>query len=361
MKRINRILTSCIFFLTIFSYNFVYASIENSGIDTVGLNSFLQEAQSQIGMPSISCAVIKNNKIIYRYENGFVNLEHDVKVTNKSIYPLYSLTKPFIAVGVFSLIEKGKLKLSDSISKYVKDVPTSWNGIKIKHLLTHSSGLPDMVGSNPYELRDLSEKEAKERVYSLPLRFTKGEKYEYSQTNFWLLKEIIEQVTQEELSSFILQTQFSKQKSKNVFFSGDAREIIKNRVTPYFPWVKGKLMIDLTYTNGDYFYACNGFHLTLDEFIAWDERLRNNELISEDSKKQMWNLFPYAQSNKTFTYGWEATKLDKKNAYGFSGAMVTFYRVYPTEDLSVIFLSNGFSKMYNQDAFSDELIKLILE
>ena len=218
-----------------------------------------------------------------------------------------------------------------------------------------------MVGNNPYELRDLNEAEAKERVYGLPLRFDVGVKYDYNQTNFWLLKEVIEKVTEMELSDFIFKTQFPNSTPDNVLFSSDAREIVKNRATPYFPWIKGKLMIDLTYTNGDYFYACNGFHLTLEEFIKWDKRLENNELISEDSKNRMWQLFPYLHSDKSFSYGWEATMINEKRGYGFSGAMSTFYRVYPSENLSIIFLSNGFSKMYNQDAFTDTLVEMILK
>ncbi|MEL6355757.1 MAG: hypothetical protein AAFQ37_02375, partial [Bacteroidota bacterium] len=155
--------------------------------------------------------------------------------------------------------------------------------------------------------------------------------------------------------------QFPNSSTDNVFFSSDAREIVSNRATPYFPWIKGKLMIDLTYTNGDYFYACNGFHLTLNEFVNWNKRLKNNELISEDSKKQMWQLFPYLNSDKAFSYGWEASTFNEKQAFGFSGAMCTFYRIYPSENLSVIFLSNGFSNMYNQDAFTDALVEMVLK
>ena len=350
-----------LFLIILFSCNSVPAQVAYPDERIAALDEFLKEAQSQIGMPGVSCAIIENGEVIYKSESGLANIEHGVHITKNSIYPLYSLTKPFIAVGIFSLIEAGKLNLNDSVSKYVDEVPESWSKIKVKHLLSHSSGLPDMVGSNPYELRDLDENAAKKRVFNLPLKFNTGEKYEYNQTNFWLLMEIIEKITNKKLTDFIVKEQFPAAKAENVFFSSDAREIIKNRVTPYFPWIKGKLMIDLTYTNGDYFYACNGFHLTLNEFIGWDKRFQNNELISEDSKKRMWELFQYTSSDKTFTYGWEATELNDVRAFGFSGAMTTFYRIYPAKNISIIFLSNGFSNMYNQDAFTDSLIEIILK
>ena len=178
--------------LSLFFFASTSIKPEHRELDKAELDEFLQAAQSEIGMPAISCAVLKDGKLIYQYEKGLANVEHEVELSPKTVYPLYSLTKPFIAVGVFALIEKGQLELDDSVSKFVPDLPDAWKEIQVQHLLAHSSGLPDMVGNNPYELRDLDEVAAKARVYALPLRFTAGEKYEYNQTNFWLLKEIIE-------------------------------------------------------------------------------------------------------------------------------------------------------------------------
>lgn len=328
-------------------------------LDTLG--GFIEAVQEEVGFPGISFAVVKGKEVVFKKEIGYANLEHEVPVSNKTVFPLYSLTKPFISVGIFSLVEKGMLTLNEFASQYVPDLPDSWKEVQIGHLLSHSSGLPDMAGSNPYEIRDYTEDEARKRVFEMPLTFDKGEKYAYNQTNFWLLKEIIEEVSGESLSDFIIKNQFPDSSEVDVFFSADAREIFKNRATAYFPWVKGKLMIDLPYVNGDYFLACNGFNITLDSFIKWDERLRNDQLISKESKKLMWKLFEYSNSEKSFTYGWEVTTMTGKSGYGFSGAMATFYRTYPSEDLSVIFLSNGFSSMYSQDALVNGVLSILLK
>ncbi len=106
----------------------------------------------QIGIPGAAVAVIKNEEVVYKKYLGQASLEYDAAITNKSLFRLHSLSKIFVAVGVFQLIEEKKMALEDPISKYLTDLPLAWQAVKIKHLLSHSSGLPDMrEETNPSE------------------------------------------------------------------------------------------------------------------------------------------------------------------------------------------------------------------
>lgn len=325
------------------------------------LDRFMGDLRQQCGIPGISMAVIKNGKVVYRRNQGFANLEHEVPIKNSSIFPLYSLTKPVVSVGVFQLIEAGKLSLEDPIGTYLDSLPAHWREIKIKYLLTHASGLPDMVGENPYELRDLTEREAAKRLFSLPLLTSPGTEYQYMQTNYWLLKNILEKVSKEPLPNFIISRQLPDGLKEQALFSYDARDIIKNRITPYFPWLKGTLCIDLPYTNGDYFLATNGLHLTMDAFIGWDRMLNENKLISASTRAAMWDSFPYTDSEKVFAYGWGKYAYGETFGYGFSGSMSTLYRTFPDQNLSIILLTNGFTHMYSQDRLMEGLAAFLLE
>jgi len=325
------------------------------------IENYLQEIQDEYGIPGMSVAIIKEGKVIYKKNKGFASLEHEVPISDKSIFRLYSLTKPFIAVGIFQLIEADKIKLDDRVDKYIKGLPSEWRPIQIKHLLSHSSGLPDMAGNHPYDVRELTEEEAKQRVFALPIHFTPGERFEYNQTNFWLLKEIIERISQLTLSEFILKNQFPNAMEEQVFFSADSRDIIKNRVTPYFPFAKGVLIADLPYTNGDYLFATHSLHTTMDEFIKWDKMLTQNELISASTKKKMWESFPYTNSENEFAYSWGVSYLNQKRGYGFSGSMSTIYRIFPDDKLSIIFLTNGFTNRYDMGEIMIEIANLIQE
>ena len=299
------------------------------------IDTYLSEVIGKYNIPGISVAVIKNDKIIHRNDYGKANIEYNIPVSDKSIFRIYSLTKMIIVTGAFQLIEQNKLSLEDPISKYLHDLPDSWNSVQVKHLVTHSSGLPDIVN---YE--QFPENEAKEKVFADVLQFEKGEKFEYNQTNFWLLQKIIESVSKQNIETFIKDNQFAQTDNKSVFFSTDSRDIISNRVTQYSNFATGKMQIELP-NNGSYLNSCNGLNMTMDAFIQWNSKFNNNKLINEKSKKMMWEIFPYAKSAHKFTFGWDQNIVNGHTSYGFSGGRRAAYRNFPKDNLSIIFLANG--------------------
>lgn len=323
------------------------------------LDQMMKEVMDVVGFPGVALAVIKDGEVIHRANYGYASLEHQVPISDKSTFQLYSLTKPIIAVSIFQYVEDGKLNLEDNIVDHISGLPSSWNTVKIEHLLTHCSGLPDMFGRNPYEFQHLSEQEAKNRIYNLPIIFAPGETYEYNQTNSWLLKEVIETVSGKSLEQHIRQSQFAEAEKSEVYFLSDAREIVKYKTTSYFPWLKGHLTIDLPYVNGPYFLAGNGLHLSLDQFITWDKKFRSNELLKAKTKHLMWEPYTYTDDHKIFSYGWNIHKSELGKGYGFTGSSVTMYRHVPELDLSVIFLANGFENNYSQHLLMDQIIRLV--
>ncbi|MEM1220724.1 MAG: serine hydrolase domain-containing protein [Bacteroidota bacterium] len=321
------------------------------------IDAYVQSVITQVGIPGLAVAVIKDNRIIHQQNYGYANLEHQVPVSDASIFRVYSLTKPIVAVGVFQLMENGDLRLEDKVSKYVPDLPKAWQGVRIKHLLSHSAGLPDMAPIPDFQ--DLTEEQAVEKVFALPCRFKPGEEYDYNQTGFWLLKRVIEKITGEELAAWIAAQQFPSP-CDTAFFSSDSRDIIRHRATPYFPFTKGTLTLDHSYLQGTYAHAQNGLNISLEAFIKWDQRLRNNEFLRAETRDRMWEIFPYTKSNKVFTYGWDKHQKDGRISYGFSGSLVTAYRVFPAENMSIIFLSNGLTEFYNIERIMDEIARLAL-
>ena len=75
---------------------------------------------------------------------GFANLEHDVPVKPDTVFELASVTKQFTAAAVMLLVEEGKVKVGDPISQYLPNSPEHWKDIAVRHLLTHTSGLPNL-------------------------------------------------------------------------------------------------------------------------------------------------------------------------------------------------------------------------
>lgn len=322
------------------------------------VNDYIQNVQQRHGIPGATVAIVKNGKVIHRNNYGYANLEHQVPITDNSIFRLYSLTKPLVAVAIFQLAEAGKLSLDDRVDQYFTELPPTWNSLQIKHLLTHSSGLPDMAPIPVFE--NLTEEEAKEKVFSEPITFAAGTEYAYNQTNFWLLQQIIEQLSGESMSDFIIKNQFSTPVD-TVFFSSDSRDIVRHRVTPYFPFRNGKQIIDHSYLQGDYAWAMNGLNITLNEFLNWDARLRNNELLNAKTKEKMWQEFPYTKKPFPFAYSWESHTVNKHPSFGFSGSLVTAYRTFPDDDLSIMFFANGLGNYFNIENIVNHLASLVDE
>ena len=325
---------------------------------STAIDEYVQGLMKKQGIPGLALAVVKDNQVIHQKNYGYANLEHQVPVSDQSIFRVYSLTKLIVVVGVFQLIQNGKLSLEDKISKYVSGLPKSWQSIQIKHLLSHSSGLPDMAPIPDFQ--ELSEQEAQKKVFAQELRFKPGQKYDYNQTGFWLLQKIIEKQEDRALSSWITAQQFPAP-CDTAFFSSDSRDIILHRTTPYFPFTKQSLTIDHPYLQGTYAHALNGLNISLAGFIKWNKLLQNNALLEQETRALMWQTYPYSKSSKIFTYGWDKRLVDGRVSYGFSGSLVTAYRIFPSDNLSIIFLSNGLSNFYNIEDAVNAIAKLVFK
>ena len=320
------------------------------------VDAYIQHLMQRQGIPGVALAIIKDEKVIYQNYFGYANLEHQVPVTEDTIFRVYSLTKPIISVAVFRLLEQGKLQLSDAISDHIAGLPSDWQSIQIQHLLSHSSGLPDMAPFQKY--KDFTEEESKNRVFAEALKFPAGKQYDYNQTNFWLLQQIIENLSQTTLTEYVLNHQFENTPGP-VFFSSDSRTIIRNRATPYFYFSTGELSLDHSYMQGDYGHAMNGLNINLNAFIAWDKKLTQGELLEKTTQQQMLSTFKYSDSNKIFAHAWDQISINDHVSYGFTGSLVTAYRTYPEKNLSIILLSNGLSYWYNIDNIINHISSLI--
>lgn len=344
------------FFLSILLFLIISISFGQEDDFKENISEYVKTVQKENEIPGLSLCIVKDDGIIYKSHSGFASIEHEVPIKETSIYRVYSLTKTVISVGVFQLIEQGKLSLEDKILTHISGLPTAWNTVQIKHLLTHSSGLPDMRVFGTAET--INEAQAKKLVFEQKMTFKLGERYSYNQTNFWLLHRIIEKVTGKTLSDFIIDNQFEGER-KNVFFSSDSKQIVKNRVTSYFPFSTGKMIIDLPTLEGDYMYAANGLNITLNEFVKWDKRLKDNKLLKEETMVEMWKTFPYTKSNKMFTYAWDKIMLNNHESYGFTGSLITAYRIFPKDNLSIFLLSNGLGKIYDIDTIVNSIATMV--
>ena len=87
------------------------------------------------GIPGLSFAVVKDNKVVQMKSFGYANLDHLVPVTNQTVFPIASVDKQLIATCIMSLYEKGKLHFEDPVSKYLDSIPSSWKDMQMGVLI----------------------------------------------------------------------------------------------------------------------------------------------------------------------------------------------------------------------------------
>ncbi|MBV8327624.1 serine hydrolase domain-containing protein [Chryseobacterium sp.] len=308
---------------------------------STAIDQYVKEVIKINQIPGLAVGVIKDGQIIFQQYYGTETLESNKKVDSNSMFRIYSTSKLMTNVGVFQLIEKGQLSLEDKISKYLDNLPKEWQDIKVKNLITHSSGLPNLIAFNDI-LPDDSNSKVIERLSREKMDFKTGNQFRYNQTNYFLLTMIIEKITGQPFEQFILNNQFSDSKNQ-VVFSSNALEKIPNRVIKY-NYNSGKRQYEKsTDVSGIRAHSANGIAITLPAFLKWSVHLSKNDFLNPKTKEIMWQPFDFGNKKDVFAYGWDISKVNDIPSYNFSGGNVSAYKIYPQRNLAVIIMSNGYN------------------
>lgn len=317
--------------LLLLVFNFTtQAQISSPDIDT-----YIERIMQRHGIPGAAVAVVQKDKVVHQNYYGLANIEHLVPVKAHSSFRLHSLSKIFVTTGLFKLIEQDKISLEDPISQYFSDLPSTWHKVEIRHLLTHSSGLPDIA----YVDAD-KEAEAKALVFAQEILFAPGERFQYNQSNYWLINRIIEQLSGTTFADFIGTHQFPHLDPSKVF-TPQAAAVIPNWATEYEPLPGGKLERG-NFNVVEYLMGAAGISLTLEEFINWSQALQNDEFMARKTKDLMWSDFVMTDDEPR-PYGWGKYMLNGKPSLGFTGGGRVGYRYFPEAELTVIILTNGYT------------------
>ena len=348
---INR--TYLISIICVLTLPFLNAQNKNCLNDSI--DSCINIVMERYAIPGAALAIVKDGKLLYKNYYEISNIEFNVPVDSTVLFQLSSLTKIFTSVAVFQLVEKQKISLDENASNYLDDLPENWENVKIKHLLSHTSGLPEIAVYDK-----LPEEIAKSNVYGDTIQFVPGEMSRYTNTNFWLLKRIIEKVSNQKFEDFVLKGQFMPSEN-SVVYSGNYYDIVNCRATSYEPNEEGDFQLR-KYEFPEYLYGAAGLNITLDEFILWNQNLDNDKLLNNKTKLQMWSQYTLNNGELTdFTYGWHIRKPSNRVSVGFSGGFNTGYRKFIEDSLTIIILTNGYKHRYNIERVIENLAGLIDE
>jgi CubicO group peptidase (beta-lactamase class C family) len=286
-----------------------------------------------------------DGKIAFEKAYGFADEEWSVPNTLSTKFRIASLTKQFTAACILLLQQRGLLRVNDPISRYLADLPTSWQPITIHQLLTHTSGIPNYpadpqitklnrTGATPRELIGV--------VAGKPLEFNPGSGWAYSNTGYVLLGMIIEKVSGMSYWSFLQRDIFQPLEMKNSGYD-TATEILKERASGYI--IKDGRVVNADFIDMSVPYAAGGIYSTVEDMYRWNEKLmQDGKLLSADSMAQMFTPYPEANyQGQHYGYGVVITQKFGRLLYYHGGGVEGFsssIQRYPKEKICIIVLSN---------------------
>ena len=326
------------------------------------MDSFVREAHEK-GVFTGTWLYAENGEIVSKGAVGFRDPADTLPMQEDSIFELASVSKQFTAAAIMLLRKRGLLSLDDELSKYFPQNP--YPGITIRHMLNHTSGIPDheewsvdvlknetVIPKNDLCVRFLRES-------GLPPLFAPGEKYEYSNTAYCLLAEIIEQVAGVPFEDFMrkeifepagmFSTRVCHIRIDGVPFENFARGLVFSGGSYVIPdeleeYRSSAVMLDGE--SGDGFVYSNIF-----DMLAWDKTLREETLLSLEEQQMMYTPAVLNsgedyrdEDGDSYGFGWCITKspqlgLVVSHGGGWPGYTTWFERGVDTDRTLVVLCS----------------------
>lgn len=319
------------------------------------IESFVREKMRDRQIPAVSYAVVKDGQILTMNALGSANLELDVPATEDTVYQIASVTKTVTAVGVMSLAERTDLSLEDTIGMHINGLPSEWQSVTIRHLLQHTSGIPDM-SVDRYTMKTVGKNrdEVLQILSNKPMMFEPGSKWSYNSTNFMLLGMLIEETRGSSYEEFV--TESILKTSESVTFGG-VRKIVPGRATHY-TWFRfdGKRPSQasnievLDFSLDPVGYAGGGLNVSVSDFAEYIASLQRGEIISQASLQEIWEPVILSNGKKfkqaegapysTYGLGWIINQRSHYPWAGGTGGLRSAYAWYPNENLVVIVFTN---------------------
>lgn len=230
--------------------------------------------------PGCSMAVYRDGKIAYARGYGMANLEYGIANGPQTVFRIGSTSKQFTAMVIALLAEQGKLSLDDDIRKFFPEMPDYGSPVTVGHLVHHISGLRDYLGLA--SLADWSEDYSIAEALTLVMRqtelnFESGSEYLYSNSNYFLMAQIVEKVTGQTLHAWADDHIFRPLQMGNSHFHDDHTHIVPNRADGYDSDGEGEFRISMTILDmvGD-----GGVYTTVADLLRWDRNFYDNKLGS---------------------------------------------------------------------------------
>ena len=227
--------------------------------------------------PGAAVMVIKDGGVVYSAGFGFADVDKQIPIDANSTFRLGSVSKQFTAMAIMVLADEGKLDYDDPVVDYIPELD-GYPGVTIRHLLTHTSGMPDY-----YDTIDTGGMPTNADMPAVMAAmdgpdFAPGERYEYSNPAYEMLPVIVEKVSGQAFAQFMQEKVFIPAGMDDSLIYDHTEPEIANRVWGYEPKGRGFKLND--YHELNYLGGSGGMYATLEDFLAWDQALYGEDIVT---------------------------------------------------------------------------------
>lgn len=355
-------------FTLLFFISLIKITIAQNEVSTSELYSKIDtylEAGTKNGFAG-AIALIKNGEVVINKGYGFANRNTQSLNNPNTIFDIGSNTKQFTAIAVLKLVELGKIRLTDSLSSFFKNISEEKKSITIHQLLSHSSGLVDAIGK---DFIKVSKEDFLQQLFATKLLFKPGEKYSYSNTGYSILGIIIESVSNQSYEAFLNeyifipagmhQTGYLIPKWNSELIAWSYNRGILEDESPVFKYQKENSINWHLKANG-------GINASQNDMLLWYKALKSNTILSKESIKKMATSHIHFTNGKYeygYGYGWTVRILEdnlkRLTHNGSNGAYSHSLIWFPEKDIFISYVTNANSSQVEYLAY--EIAKMTLD
>jgi D-alanyl-D-alanine carboxypeptidase len=309
------------------------------------LDAFVQRSMQTRQFPAAAVAVIKDGTIVVAKGYGLSDVEKGIKATEQTVFQLASVTKQFTAAAVLMLVEDGKVSLDAKVTDMLPGLPAAWNPVTVRHLLTHTSGIPSYTDTfrvnKVTDSRVFTPDGILALVKDAPLQFTPGERFAYCNTGYYLLGMVIEKASGKPYGTFVTERIFTPlgMTSSGYDDYGDARPMrakgyntANGQTTP------------AEHTHPSQPFAAGALVSTVVDLAKWDAALGARKLLKPASYDAMWTPMRLNDgSPSTYAMGWVVEPYRGRPRQAHGGGITgfsTFIARFPDDRITIVALVN---------------------
>lgn len=327
------------FFTSLIFLSTLHAQNLTSKLDKVLLQHITAEE------PGVAVLVYEKGQVLYKKGFGAANKQTGGLIDNNTTFRMASVSKQFTAMAILILEKEKKVNFDDKISKFFPELnPALSDKITLRHLLTHTSGIPDYekLMDSTWKRQITDQDIVGLLVSQSQTYFEPGTKFRYSNTAFCLLASVTERVSGMSYRRFLQQKVFEKLGMKSSFLY-DSQHLVKNRALGYAKNEVGEIVdSDQSLTSATLGDGC--VYTSLEDYLIWYKSLRNNQLVDVFEKiKQVGFTFP-EHPGQGYGLGWFFDKTTKSAAaYSHTGSTSGFSNLVilvPDRDVLIACFSN---------------------